>query len=182
MQRRRSHVVPAGVGATLDYRRPSHAQRARLLDSHKSSTPEKAAYVTWLVQPRLINDPFSDPGLLIDFRFGRRAILFDLGDIHALASREVLRITHVFVSHAHMDHFAGFDRLLRLCLGRPMPVQLVGPDGFIDRVRHKLGSYTWNLLDDRAPDFSILALDFYGRRLSRACTFRACKALPPETA
>jgi ribonuclease Z len=138
--------------------------------------------MTWLVQARLINDPFSDPGLLIDFRFGRRAILFDLGDIHALSSREVLRITHVFVSHAHMDHFAGFDRLLRLCLGRPMPVQLVGPDGFVDRVHHKLGSYTWNLLDDRAPDFSIVALDFDGERLTRACTFRARRAFAPEIA
>ena len=180
MQRRRSHVVPAGVGATLDYRRPSHAQRASLLDSHKSSTPEKAAYVTWLVQPRLINDVFSDPGLLIDFRFGRRAILFDLGDIHALSSQEILRVSHAFVSHTHMDHFAGFDRLLRLLLQRPAPLHLLGPEGFIERVAHKLGAYTWNLLDESAPGFSLTALEFFADRLSRACRFCARNAFEPR--
>jgi ribonuclease Z len=129
--------------------------------------------MTWLVQPSLVNEPFSDPGLFINFRFGRRALLFDLGDLTPLSPRQLLRVSHAFVSHAHMDHFSGFDRLLRVCLHRTMPLHLVGPTAFGDRVDHKLKAYTLNLLDEHSCDFVITAAEFNGDRFDRVCEFRA---------
>jgi ribonuclease Z len=129
--------------------------------------------MTWLVQPSLVNEPFSDPGLFSDFRFGRRALLFDLGDLTPLSPRQLLRVSHAFVSHAHMDHFSGFDRLLRVCLHRTMPLHLVGPTAFGDRLDHKLKAYTLNLLDEHSCDFVITAAEFNGDRFERVCEFRA---------
>jgi ribonuclease Z len=99
-----------------------------------------------LFEPLLVNDAFGDPGLYVDFRDERRALLFDLGDITALAPRKLMRLSHAFVTHAHMDHFAGFDHLLRVVLGRKEAIALLGGPGFIDSVEHKLRAYTWNVV------------------------------------
>jgi ribonuclease Z len=112
-----------------------------------------------IFQPRLVNGPFGDPGLYLDILFERRALLFDLGDIAALPPRKLLRTSHVFVSHAHMDHFIGFDRLLRVCLGRDRPLALYGPEGFIEQVGHKLAAFTWNLVENYAADLAITAFE-----------------------
>lgn len=138
-----------------------------------------------LVQARRVNDPFSDPGVYLDLRCARRALLFDLGDVAALSARELMRVSDVFVSHAHMDHFAGFDRLLRICLHRPQPLRLVGPEGFITRVASRLRAYTWNLLGPHSPDFRIQVEEFVVGQLAESAEFRsreqfAQRPIPPS--
>lgn len=97
--------------------------------------------------PRLINGPFNDPGLFIPFLFQKRALIFDLGDINGLPAKDILKISHAFVTHTHVDHFIGFDRLLRIMLGRDKNLALFGPPDFIKNVEGKLAGYTWNLVD-----------------------------------
>ncbi len=117
----------------------------------------------------LVNRPFGDPGVYIDLKFERRAILFDIGDISALPTRKLLRISDVFVSHTHMDHFCGFDHLLRVCLGRDTGVRMYGPPGFVAQLEHKLAAYTWNLVHTYQTDFTILAHELHDqRRMERA--------------
>ena len=97
--------------------------------------------------PRLVNGPFGDPGLFVDLRWQGSAVLFDLGRNDGLPAAEMLRVSHVFVSHTHMDHFIGFDRMLRLFLNRDRAVHLYGPEGIAECVGGKLrGWITFNLL------------------------------------
>jgi ribonuclease Z len=97
--------------------------------------------------PRLVNGPFGDPGLHIGLRWQGAALQFDLGRLDRLPAADVLKLTQVFVSHTHIDHFVGFDRLLRLFLARDATLDLFGPPGIIGNVTGKLAGYTWNLVD-----------------------------------
>lgn len=112
-----------------------------------------------LFHPRLVNDPFGDPGLYVEFLFERRALLFDLGDLASLAPRKIHKISHAFVSHTHMDHFVGLDRVVRVRLGRERRLDLFGPPGFVDQVAHRLAAYTWNLVHSYPTDFTIRATE-----------------------
>jgi ribonuclease Z len=116
-------------------------------------------------QPRLINDPFSDPGLYIPFLFEKRALMFDIGDLKAISSKELLKLTHVFVTHTHMDHFIGFDSILRVLLGREKEIHLFGPPGFFKRVEGKLSGYTWNLVDEYPNDFRLKVTEVHEYRM-----------------
>jgi ribonuclease Z len=86
-----------------------------------------------------------------------------------------------------MDHFIGFDRVLRLFLNRDRRLFLHGPEGIIDCVAGKLSGYVWNLTDDYPFVFDITEVTATGARRAafRACTgFRRedCELLPLQAA
>ncbi|HET58596.1 MAG TPA: ribonuclease Z, partial [Deltaproteobacteria bacterium] len=128
----------------------------------------------------LVNEPCSDPGLYVKLKHRREAFLFDLGDLRRLTPRQLLRVSHVFVSHTHMDHFIGFDYLLRICLGRNGTISMYGPPGFIRNVEGKLAAYTWNLVHNFENDFTLRVTELGedGTAISRR--YRCRRAFEPE--
>jgi ribonuclease Z len=133
-----------------------------------------------LLHPRLVNGRYGDPALYIETLFERHAILFDLGDIASLSPRDVQRLDYVFVSHAHIDHFIGFDRLLRLLAGREKTINLYGPDGFVDHVHHKLRAYRWNLVDRYRCDLAFVVTEITSSRETCTAQFRLKNAFAEE--
>jgi ribonuclease Z len=97
--------------------------------------------------PRLVNGPFGDPGLHVGLRWQGNALQLDLGRLDRFPAAEILKLTHAFVSHTHIDHFIGFDRVMRLFLARDATLSLFGPLGIIGNVAGKLAGYTWNLVE-----------------------------------
>ena len=93
-----------------------------------------------------VNGPFEDPSVYVRVLREKRAFLFDAGDISGLSARQLLKITDVFITHTHIDHFIGFDTILRALLKRETPVTFYGPEGIIDCIEGKLSGYTWNLI------------------------------------
>ena len=100
-----------------------------------------------LFHPSLVNGRYGDPAIYVETLFENRCLLFDLGDIASLSPRKVQRIDQIFISHAHIDHFVGFDHLLRLLVGREKSVHIHGPPGLARHVYHKLQGYQWDLAE-----------------------------------
>jgi ribonuclease Z len=135
-----------------------------------------------ILHPSLVNGRFGDPALYVEMLFEKRAIQFDLGDISNLSPRKIQRLEHVFVSHTHIDHFIGFDRLLRLLVGREKTIKLYGPSGFIDHVHHKLRAYRWNLVDRFTSDLVFLVTEVDTGLAIRTARFRLKNGFAAEAA
>ena len=80
---------------------------------------------------RAINSPFDDPCVYVRALREKRALLFDLGHTNRLKPADIQKITDVFVTHTHIDHFIGFDTLLRALLRRETPLRIFGPPNII---------------------------------------------------
>ncbi len=133
-----------------------------------------------LLHPCLLNGRTGDPALYIETLLEKHAILFDLGDISNLPPRKIHRLTHVFVSHTHVDHFIGFDRLLRVLAGRQKVLHLYGPAHFIEQVNHKLRAYCWNLVDRYLFDLVFVVTEIDPSFVTRTARFRLRNAFAEE--
>ena len=118
----------------------------------------------------LVNDCFGDPGVYVEVRWSKRALLFDLGQNDSLGPTRLLRANDIFISHTHMDHFIGFDAVVRVALGRGKTLRLYGPPGLIDNVNGKLRGYTWNLVDGYPLTIEVRE---FGRQEVLRATFQA---------
>jgi ribonuclease Z len=125
-----------------------------------------------LLHPTLLNGRFGDPVLCLETLFERQIMLCDLGTVDVLSPRQVQRIDHIFVSHAHIDHFFGFDRILRILVGREKQIHLYGPPDFADRVRHKLQGYRWNLAASYLCDLNFVVTEIDPSFATRTVSFR----------
>ena len=95
----------------------------------------------------MINRPYEDSLLYARQLNAKEDLLFDLGDTSKMSAALMLRVRFVFISHAHIDHFAGFTGFLRNILkNNGMQVDFFGPAGFTANFEGALNSYIWNLI------------------------------------
>ncbi len=105
--------------------------------------------------PRLVNGPLFDPVLYVRIMNEKKALMFDCGYFQTMADRELLALDTICISHGHMNHFMGFDNVLRTILHRKEPLNIYGPEGIIRKVLSKLQAYTWNLSSGYALEIRI---------------------------
>ena len=128
----------------------------------------------------LVNPPGGDPGVYLEMKYRRRALMFDLGEIYNLPPRKILKIEYICISHTHMDHFIGFDHLVRLCLGRNREIALYGPPGFLGQIEGRLGAYNWNLVEEYVNDFDIVVTEVSPEGWQRTRRFSCRHGFRPE--
>ncbi len=92
----------------------------------------------------LINGQTGDAGLLVRVEGRRGLLLLDCGENRHLPPGDLVAVTELALSHAHIDHVIGFDHLLRLNLPLEKTIRVFGPPGITEVVGNRLAGYTWN--------------------------------------
>jgi ribonuclease Z len=92
---------------------------------------------------RLVNGSTGDPALFVDDPGRDNALLIDCGDNAALSNDRLGDLEAVFITHHHVDHFIGFDRIVRANLDRDKALHVYGPAGTIGKVYNRIKSYEY---------------------------------------
>ncbi|WP_169980640.1 MBL fold metallo-hydrolase [Tautonia rosea] len=92
---------------------------------------------------QLVNGSTGDPLLFVDYPGRDDALLFDAGENGNLSAGRLTDLAAVFLSHHHVDHLVGFDRIVRANLDRDKDLHVVGPEGTIDRISARVRTYDY---------------------------------------
>jgi ribonuclease BN (tRNA processing enzyme) len=92
--------------------------------------------------------------------------LFDLGESVRLPARIAHRVSDVFISHAHIDHVAGFLWLLRSRIGIPSACRIFGPPRIAANIAGLVAGIHWDRIGEGGPRFEVAEL--HGERLLRS--------------
>ncbi|MCP4149714.1 MAG: ribonuclease Z [bacterium] len=98
----------------------------------------------------VLGQPGRDNSLFVKLDTGQEmtTMLFDCGDscLNTISLKELQNIEHVFFSHFHMDHVAGFDTFFRCNYNRTNKQNHIwGPVETADIIQHRFQGYMWNL-------------------------------------
>lgn len=76
-----------------------------------------------------------------------RRLLFDCGENTAssISFGDLQQTDHLFFSHLHMDHIAGFDAYFRATFNREKPNEIWGPPQTGEILSQRFRGYMWNL-------------------------------------
>jgi ribonuclease Z len=99
----------------------------------------------------ILGRPGDDNALLVRIDSGQSVerLLFDCGEgcVTQLPFAEVMAIDHLFFSHFHLDHVAGFDSFFRATFNRDTkPNRIWGPPGSGALLQHRFMGFLWNLV------------------------------------
>jgi ribonuclease Z len=94
-----------------------------------------------VTEVRLVNGSIGDPVLFVDYPGRDNALLFDAGELAPLDTQRLSDLAAVFITHHHIDHFMGLDRIVRANLDQDKTLHLYGPEGTIRKVYDRIKSY-----------------------------------------
>lgn len=112
------------------------------------------------IEFRVLGNAGEDNALLVQVDSGQSVerLLFDCGEgcVSALSFADVLALDHLFFSHLHMDHVAGFDSFFRATFNRQSkPNQIWGPPGTARILQHRFEGFLWNLHDEMSASWRV---------------------------
>jgi ribonuclease Z len=102
------------------------------------------------IEVQILGNAGDDNAALIRINTGQaiHRLLFDCGEnvLTKLEYSEILAIDHLFFSHLHMDHVAGFDAFFRGLYGRDTKANRIwGPAQTARIMQHRFCGIIWNL-------------------------------------